>query len=293
MQAEKERIMEDQIYIIYGDQDRKQAEFITGLVEKHGYRCFLRTRDMMPGASYPSVIQEKIGSAPMAIVVFGEHTSDSMMTVREVSYASDMGIPIITASLMEDVRITGGLYYYLSISHLIHIDLNGDNQQLIDEIDNYMSQIRGRNTANPSAKPDKPYDGTEPYIFISYSHKDMDKVFSIISRLQQEGYRVWYDEGIDPATEWDENIAQHIMDSGCLIAFISANYIASNNCKDEINFARDLDKPRLLVYIEQTKLPAGMAMRLMRIQAIHEYKYEDKSDFYSKLLSASVISSCS
>ena len=53
------------------------------------------------------------------------------------------------------------------------------------------------------------------------------------------------------------------------------------------------DKPRLLVYIEQTKLPAGMAMRLMRIQGIHEYKYEDKSDFYSKLLSASVISSCS
>jgi len=83
------------------------------------------------------------------------------------------------------------------------------------------------------------------------------------------------------------------MNSGCLIAFISANYIASNNCKDEINFARDLDKPRLLVYIEQTKLPAGMAMRLMRIQAIHEYKYEDKADFYSKLLSASVISSCS
>ncbi len=156
-----------------------------------------------------------------------------------------------------------------------------------------MSQVRSRKTAKPSAKPGKPYDGTEPYIFISYSHKDMDKVFSIISRLQQEGYRVWYDEGIDPATEWDENIAQHIMNSGCLIAFISANYIASNNCKDEINFARDLDKPRLLVYIEQTKLPAGMAMRLMRIQAIHEYKYEDKADFYSKLLSASVISSCS
>ena len=139
----------------------------------------------------------------------------------------------------------------------------------------------------------KPYKGNENYIFISYSHRDIDEVLGFIETLQENGYNVWYDEGIDPGTEWDENIAQHIMNSGCLIAFISANYIASNNCKDEINFARDLDKPRLLVYIEQTKLPAGMAMRLMRIQAIHEYKYEDKSDFYSKLLSASVISSCS
>ena len=136
------------------------------------------------------------------------------------------------------------------------------------------------------------YLGDQPYIFISYSHRDIDEVLAFLETLQENGYNVWYDEGIDPGTEWDENIAQHIMNSGCLIAFISANYIASNNCKDEINFARDLDKPRLLVYIEQTKLPAGMAMRLMRIQAIHEYKYEDKSDFYSKLLSASVISSC-
>ena len=52
------------------------------------------------------------------------------------------------------------------------------------------------------------------------------------------------------------------------------------------------DKDRLLVYIEATSLPLGMSMRLRRLQAIHEYKYEDREDFYSKLLSASGIDKC-
>ena len=49
--------------------------------------------------------------------------------------------------------------------------------------------------ANPSA-----YNGNEPYIFISYAHKDSDKVLPIIRELQSRGYRVWYDAGIEAVT---------------------------------------------------------------------------------------------
>jgi hypothetical protein len=100
------------------------------------------------------------------------------------------------------------------------------------------------------------------------------------------GYHIWYDEGIDPGTEWDENIASHL--SGCvgILAFMSANYLSSENCKDELNYARDLGKDRVLVYLEQVELPAGMAMRLNRIQALHKYKYNKSDDFYTELIKA-------
>lgn len=284
--------MAGHIYIVYGDRDRQLAENITNLVEKHGFRCFLKSRDISPADSWASRIQESIESAPMVIVVLGEHTADSMMTMREVSYAHELHKPIIPVDVMGSGEIRGNLMYYLAYSQIIRFVDEADSKQLLNTVEDVMKQTGGAGSEKQAGKPDKPYDGSEPYIFISYSHKDMEKVFGIIRKLQDEGYRIWYDEGIDPATEWDENIAQHIINSGCLIAFISDNYIASNNCKDEINFARDLDKPRLLIYIGQTKLPAGMAMRLMRIQAIHEYKYEDKSDFYKKLLEATVIRDC-
>ena len=62
------------------------------------------------------------------------------------------------------------------------------------------------------------YKGDQPYIFISYAHKDGDSVYPIIDRMQRDGYRTWFDEGIDPGTEWDETIAQSINQCGYFIA---------------------------------------------------------------------------
>lgn len=136
-----------------------------------------------------------------------------------------------------------------------------------------------------------PYNGNEPYIFISYSHKDFDEVAAVINELQNQNYRVWYDEGIDPGTEWDKNIATHVEECEYFIAFISENYINSSNCKDELNFARDLEKKRFLVYLQEVDLPSEMKMRLSRIQNIHKYRYDKTEDFYNKLFSADELDS--
>lgn len=128
-------------------------------------------------------------------------------------------------------------------------------------------------------------DESKPYIFVSYSHRDTEKVVGIMDRLREEGYNVWYDGGIDPGTEWDENIAKHVKECTYFIAFISQGYIGSDNCKDELNYSRDLDKDRLLVYLEDVDLPDGMAMRMNRIQAIWWNKYDASNidEAYKKL----------
>lgn len=126
----------------------------------------------------------------------------------------------------------------------------------------------------------------KPYIFISYAHKDSVEVVEIINGLVSKGYNVWYDEGIDPGTEWDENIAKHIKNCSYFIAFISNNYINSKNCKDELNFSRNLEKDQLLVYIEDTSLPDGLEMRMNRIQAIFWHRYDNKEVAFEKLFSA-------
>lgn len=134
-----------------------------------------------------------------------------------------------------------------------------------------------------------PYAGNENYIFVSYSHKDSPKVHEFIKTLITAGYNIWYDEGIDPGMEWDDEIAAHIEKCDSLIAFISNNYLASENCKDELNFARDLQKERLLIYMEKVELPRGMAMRLNRMQAIHMYTYQDENAFFEKVYNTSMI----
>ena len=101
--------------------------------------------------------------------------------------------------------------------------------------------------------------------------------------MQADGYRVWYDEGIDPGTEWDENIAAHVTGCDYFIAFISKNYINSENCKDELNFSRDLGKKQLLIYLEDTDLPDSMDLRFGRCQSISK---NGKGNFYQRLYDA-------
>ena len=137
-----------------------------------------------------------------------------------------------------------------------------------------------------------PYQGDEPYIFLSYSHRNSDWAAEVISWLKASGFRVWYDEGVIPATQWDENIAEAIEDCGYLIALISSEYLASSNCLDELNYARDRQKPLLLIYLEDVALPSGLAMRLGRLLAVHRYRYSDPAAFYSRVLHAEGIGVC-
>ena len=138
----------------------------------------------------------------------------------------------------------------------------------------------------------EPYEGKEPYIFISYSHKDIEEMTVIVNYLFENGYRVWFDEGIDPGTEWDDNIANHI--DGCFyfISLISNNSINSKNCLDELSYARDLEKNRLVVYLEDVELPSGLKMRINRLQNIHKYQYKNQNTFFKKLLKTENIAQC-
>lgn len=136
------------------------------------------------------------------------------------------------------------------------------------------------------------YEGDESYAFISYAHKDSATVWPIIDHMDKDGYRIWYDDGIRPGTEWDDNVAEHIQKADYFVAFISEDYIKSDNCRDELNYARDLNKARVLIYIEKVELPGGLAMRLKRLQSVRKYKFESDEEFYEKLYQAENITIC-
>ena len=138
----------------------------------------------------------------------------------------------------------------------------------------------------------RPYKGNEPYIFISYSHNNLDTTLDIIARLREDGYRVWFDDGITPGSDWDSTVAAKIKNSGYLIALISKDYLESDNCRDELNYARDINIHRLLIYLENIVLPDGMQMRLGRLQAIHKYKFADLDDFFEKVYETKEFKNC-
>ena len=137
------------------------------------------------------------------------------------------------------------------------------------------------------------YEGNEPFLFVSYSHKDAAKVSPIVNKLQSEKYRLWYDEGIEAGSEWAANIAEHIKRSSCVIVFMSKNYVESDNCIDELEHAKNLKKATVIIYIEEVNnMPEWISMRHSRTQAVMRYQYEDEDAFYKRLFSAKILHKC-
>ncbi len=81
------------------------------------------------------------------------------------------------------------------------------------------------------------YEGKKEYIFVSYAHKDSEIVLPVIEQLYEKKYRVWYDEGIAPGSEWPQNIAEHLNGAAAIIIFVSQNSLDSPNCQNEVSRA--------------------------------------------------------
>src|SRR5262245_8859132 len=123
--------------------------------------------------------------------------------------------------------------------------------------------------------PFQAYDGNKPYIFVSYAHKDSELVFTEIRDLHAKGYRIWYDEGIEPGNKWPEEIAKALADATLFLVFISPMAVQSQNVRNEINFALNRQKLFLAVHLEETRLPPGLELQMGDIQAIMKWRMTD------------------
>ncbi len=120
------------------------------------------------------------------------------------------------------------------------------------------------------------YRGNEPYVFVSYAHKDKDIVFPEIKRFNDAGFHVWYDEGISPGNEWSDEIAEALTKCTVFVVMLTPTSAPRESVLNEISFALDEGKPLLAVYLEDTELPPGLRLRISRKQAILKYNMTDE-----------------
>ena len=111
-------------------------------------------------------------------------------------------------------------------------------------------------------KPVPAYSGHEPFIFVSYSHADTAVVYPEIYRLQEMGFNVWYDEGIDAGDEWTQTLASAIVESVNCIYFVTPTSVRSEHCRREVSFAQSREKPVIAIHLIPTELPDGLQLAL-------------------------------
>ena len=114
----------------------------------------------------------------------------------------------------------------------------------------------------------KPYEGSDAFLFVSYSRKDSGIVYPLIERLASAGIRIWYDSGIHGGEIWPEVIADHLNRSSACLVFMSQNAVQSHNCFNELIFAAENKKPLIPIRYNEAQLTLGMRMMIGSVQWI-------------------------
>jgi TolB-like protein len=103
---------------------------------------------------------------------------------------------------------------------------------------------------------------------VSYAHDDADLVYPEMLRIREQGFNVWYDEGIRPGSTWREEVALALTESKVFLYFVTPSSVDSENCHQELNFALSRERKILTVHLVETKLSMGIELSLSNKQAI-------------------------
>lgn len=90
----------------------------------------------------------------------------------------------------------------------------------------------------------------QPYIFVSYSHRDKVTVEQYIEELRLNSYNVWYDDNIVAGDKWDERLREKITNSAYVLVFISEASTLSEAVRKEMDCANEAGKQILPVQVD-------------------------------------------
>ena len=85
------------------------------------------------------------------------------------------------------------------------------------------------------------HDTNGPFVFVSYSHENMEIVDDIILQLQAQHINVWFDVKLQYGIEWFEDVKKHVRMSQCAgaIFMVSESSLLSEPCMKELKLVMD------------------------------------------------------
>ncbi len=121
-----------------------------------------------------------------------------------------------------------------------------------------------------------PYNGADPYIFVSYAHADREEVYKVLYFLQRQTYRIWYDDGITWGANWSKMLKDKIANAECVMLFSSEAAVNSEFVQDELLDAWTNGKQIFNIQLDDARFIPMFEKRLADNQRISIDSYQEK-----------------
>jgi TIR domain len=108
--------MAHDVFISYSSKDQDAGYAACEVLERHGVRCWMAPRNIVPGVGWAKSIVQAIGQSRAMVLILSANANISPQIEREVERAINKGVPIIPFRI-ENVTPSDALEYFLSAPH--------------------------------------------------------------------------------------------------------------------------------------------------------------------------------
>ena len=176
--------------------------------------------------------------------------------------------------LFDDILIYGGENTSFNLS-AIEKQLNSFIEKSIEKQKRFLD----------AAYVEAPYQGSENFVFLSYSHRDKKTANELLAFLQFNGIRVWYDAGIPAGDNWMNVIADKMNRASAVILLSSGNAVLSEHVQTEVRTALRFGKKLIKINLDESEFDSGIEMYLYSLNQVNynQISYENKTAILSSL----------
>jgi hypothetical protein len=124
----------------------------------------------------------------------------------------------------------------------------------------------------------------KPFVYAVFSEKDAPFAFKTLEKMHLEGIFFWFPQ------QFSQKEFHRMDAASSVLLFLSQNSLIDQHVLLSIDYAIQLNKKILCVYLEQVNLSPGKVMQLGALQFILIEQFVDDDAFFEKLKSAEIFS---
>ena len=174
--------MAHDVFLSYSHKDSEIVNKIYEELKTYGISCWSAEVELQPGMDFVSYTGEAIGSSAVFIPIISSDYNRSAYCNKELDFAIVSMKTVIPVIVEKDYELTDENQFYFGMLQMFRFD-SGDLKDNVKSLSKAIFRILGRDLS-AFEKAAKPKDEGKITVFLSHSHKDIDKVRKLRNMLE-------------------------------------------------------------------------------------------------------------
>jgi len=195
--AENSKTLADaaQVFVSHASPDASVAVQVCGALERHGQRCWIAPRDVVPGELYADAIVRAIDATRVVLLVLSQHASSSPHVLREIERATSKRRGVLTLRI-DVAPMPPALEYFLNAAHWLDASASGVTGILPALVDAVRRLVDS--AANPIKAPTMPRRKTSDLAFAGIDSVAAAKSIAVLpfANMSAEPDQEYFSDGL-------------------------------------------------------------------------------------------------